>query len=172
MSAWQMPSRHLPSQSNYHAYKLHTIGQIPTWQLYVTPDSRWQMSYGHSKCPLNIFLPESYHPNICHPICILKSYEKYIFIYFWIKKLHSLQKIIVNKLFLWLQNIFFNQTDARIVLNQSENGKYNLISVWFNKIYLCVTGILPRLLSQIGPSHSQSKFMVGNLNSPFIVFSV
>ena len=31
-----------------------------------------------------------------------------------------------------------NQTDVRLVLNLSENGKYNLISVWFNTISLCV----------------------------------
>ena len=33
------------------------------------------------------------------------------------------------------------QTEVRLDPNQSENGKYNLISVWFNKIlkgFLCV----------------------------------
>ena len=27
------------------------------------------------------------------------------------------------------------QTDVRLVSTQSENGKYNAISVWFNKIW-------------------------------------
>ena len=37
--------------------------------------------------------------------------------------------------------LIWNQTDAHLVLNQSENGKYYLISVWFDKIskrFLCV----------------------------------
>ena len=28
----------------------------------------------------------------------------------------------------------YDQTDFRLVPNQSENGKYNPISVWFNEI--------------------------------------
>ena len=38
-------------------------------------------------------------------------------------------------------NIFrliWHQTDFRLVPNQTGNSKYNLISVWFNKISLCV----------------------------------
>ena len=31
-----------------------------------------------------------------------------------------------------------DQTDVRLVLNQSVRGKYNLISVGFNQIFLCV----------------------------------
>ena len=49
----------------------------------------------------------------------------------------SSQNLIV---FTILQFIW-NQTDVRLVSNWSENGKYNLISVWFNKIwkrFLCV----------------------------------
>ena len=37
--------------------------------------------------------------------------------------------------------LIWNQTDIRLVPKQSENGNYNLISVWFNKIpksFLCV----------------------------------
>ena len=37
--------------------------------------------------------------------------------------------------------LIWNQTDVRLVPNQPENGKYNLISGWFNKIskwFLCV----------------------------------
>ena len=37
--------------------------------------------------------------------------------------------------------LIWNQTDVRLVLNQPENGKYNLISGWFNKFsetFLCV----------------------------------
>ena len=43
--------------------------------------------------------------------------------------------IILDWKYYWL---IWNQTDVRLVPNQSENGKYNLISVWFNKISLCV----------------------------------
>ena len=38
-------------------------------------------------------------------------------------------------------SLIWNQTDVRLVPNQSENGKYNLISVSFNKVskrLLCV----------------------------------
>ena len=37
--------------------------------------------------------------------------------------------------------LIWNQTNVRLTPNQSENGKYNLISGWFNKIskrFLCV----------------------------------
>ena len=30
--------------------------------------------------------------------------------------------------------LIWNETDVRLVLNRSENGKYNMISVWLNKI--------------------------------------
>ena len=33
------------------------------------------------------------------------------------------------------------QTDLRLDPNQSENGEYNLISGWFNKISLCVAEV-------------------------------
>ena len=34
--------------------------------------------------------------------------------------------------------LIWNQTNVRLVSNQSENRKYNLISIWFNKISLCI----------------------------------
>ena len=34
--------------------------------------------------------------------------------------------------------LIWNQTDIRLIPNQSENGKYNLISGWCNKISQCV----------------------------------
>ena len=45
--------------------------------------------------------------------------------------LKSNRKQIVFTIF----RLIWNQTDVRSVPNQSENGKYNLISVWFNKIW-------------------------------------
>ena len=45
------------------------------------------------------------------------------------------------RLYLPIFQMIYNQEDIRLVPNQSENDKYNLVSVWFNKIskiYLCV----------------------------------
>ena len=50
-----------------------------------------------------------------------------------------------------------NQTDVRLVPNQSKNGKYNLISVWFNKIYLCVAIWKATNLTMRGPQRETSK---------------
>ena len=55
--------------------------------------------------------------------------------------------ILFNQTEIRLYNVYtsfrliWNQTDVSLVPNQPENGKYNLISVWFNnisKIFLCV----------------------------------
>ena len=46
-----------------------------------------------------------------------------------------------NQIVFTMHRLIRNQTDVRLVTNQSENGKYNLISGWFNKIskrFLCV----------------------------------
>ena len=74
-------------------------------------------------------------------------------IMFWRKKLHAnnsfpmsytqrnLIKSTRNHIVFTIFRLIWNQTDARLILNQSENGKYNLISGWFNKIskrFLCV----------------------------------
>ena len=48
---------------------------------------------------------------------------------------------IWNQIVFTILRLIWNQTDVRLVPNQSENGKYNLISVWFNKIsrrFICV----------------------------------
>ena len=53
---------------------------------------------------------------------------------------------------LWL---IWNQTDFRLYPNQSENGKYNLISVWFNKNskrFLCSQAAYDVSLSLVGLS--------------------
>ena len=39
-----------------------------------------------------------------------------------------------NQIVYTIFRLIWNQTDFRLVTNQSKNGKYNLISVWFNKI--------------------------------------
>ena len=41
-----------------------------------------------------------------------------------------------NQIVFTIFRLIWNQTDVRLVPNQSENGKYNLILVWFNKISL------------------------------------
>ena len=46
-----------------------------------------------------------------------------------------------NQIVFTIFRLTWNQTDVRLVPNQSENGKYNLISVWFNKTskrFICV----------------------------------
>ena len=53
----------------------------------------------------------------------------------------NLMKSNRNHIVFTIFRLIWNQTDACLVLNQSEIGKYNLISVWFNKIskrFLCV----------------------------------
>ena len=56
-----------------------------------------------------------------------------------------------NQIAFTIFRLIGNQTDARLVPNQSENGKYNLISGWFNKIpksFLCV--YIPRIEDMVG----------------------
>ena len=46
-----------------------------------------------------------------------------------------------NQIVFTIIRLIWNQTDVRLFQNQSENGKYNLISGWFNKVqewFLCV----------------------------------
>ena len=46
-----------------------------------------------------------------------------------------------NQIVFTMHQLIRNQTDVCLVPNQSVHGKYNLISVWFNKIskiFLCV----------------------------------
>ena len=63
-------------------------------------------------------------------------YIMYTVIYFWyLIKSNWNQNVFTILRFMW------NQTDVRLVPDQSESPKYNLISVWFNNIskrYLCV----------------------------------
>ena len=57
------------------------------------------------------------------------------------KSLRNLIESNWNKIVVTILWLFWNQTDVSLVPNQSENGKYNLISVRFNKIskgFLCV----------------------------------
>ena len=53
----------------------------------------------------------------------------------------NLVKSTRNQIVFTMQCLIWIQTDVRLDPNQSENGKYNLISGWFNKIwkiFLCV----------------------------------
>ena len=50
----------------------------------------------------------------------------------------NLIKLNRNQIVITIFQLICNQTDVCLVLNQSKNGKYNLISVWFNIISLCV----------------------------------
>ena len=49
--------------------------------------------------------------------------------YFW-----NLIKSNLNQIVFTIFRLIWNQTNVCLVPNQSENGKYYLISVWFNKI--------------------------------------
>ena len=56
----------------------------------------------------------------------------------------NLIKSTRNQIVFTIFRLIWNQTDVRLVINQSENGKYNLISVWYNKIskkYICVCSV-------------------------------
>ena len=57
------------------------------------------------------------------------------------KSFRKLIKSNRNQIVFTLYLLIWNQTDVRLDPNQSENGKYNLISLWFNKIskrFVCV----------------------------------
>ena len=58
------------------------------------------------------------------------------------KYFQNLIKPNVNQIVFAIFRLILNQTDVRLVPNQLENGKYNLISLWLNKIskrfLLCV----------------------------------
>ena len=56
------------------------------------------------------------------------------------KYFRNLIKSTRNQIVFTILRLIWNQTDVRLVLNQSENGEYNLILGWFNKIpkrFLC-----------------------------------
>jgi len=54
------------------------------------------------------------------------------------KSFPNLIKSNMNRIVFTVHRLIWNQMDVRFVPNQSENGKYNLISVLFNKFSLCV----------------------------------
>ena len=55
-------------------------------------------------------------------------------------------KLNWNQILYTIFQLIWNQTDDRLVPNQSENGKDNLISGWFNKISLyCRSNICIRI---------------------------
>ena len=57
------------------------------------------------------------------------------------KSFRNLIKSTGNQIVFTVFRLTWIQTDVRLVLNQPKNGKYNLISGWFNKIpkkFLCV----------------------------------
>ena len=59
------------------------------------------------------------------------------------KSFRSLIKSTRNQIVFTIFRMILNQTNVRLVPNQSENGKYNLVSGWFNNIvkrFLCVYG--------------------------------
>ena len=57
--------------------------------------------------------------------------------------IRNLVKLNRKQIVFTILRVFWNQMDVRLVINQLENGKYSLISVWFDKIskrFLCVCG--------------------------------
>ena len=67
---------------------------------------------------------------ICCNILII-HYEKILHTE---KYLRNLIKSTRNQIVSTIFRLIWHQTNVRLVPNQSENGKYNLISGWFNKI--------------------------------------
>ena len=53
------------------------------------------------------------------------------------KSFRNLVKSNRNQIIFTIFRLIWNQTDVHSVPNQRENGKYNLISLWSNKISLC-----------------------------------
>ena len=70
----------------------------------------------------------------------------------------SNQNQIVFVIFL----LIWNQADVRFVPNQSENGKYNLISVGFNKISR-------KKIVCVGTAINQSKAVISDINMRHIL---
>jgi len=54
------------------------------------------------------------------------------------KSFRNLIKSTWNQIVFTIFRLIWFQTDVRLVPNQSVHGKYNLISGWFNKIFVCV----------------------------------
>ena len=50
------------------------------------------------------------------------------------KFFRNIVKSIWNQILIFVFGLIWNQTDVHLVPNQSENGNYNLISDWFDKI--------------------------------------
>ena len=84
----------------------------------------------------------------------------------WEKSYRNLIKLNQNQIVFTTFRLIWNQMDVRLVPNQSENDKYNLISVWFNmipKIFLCAMDLPERVHlnkyktkhkeKQLSPSH-------------------
>ena len=66
------------------------------------------------------------------------------------KSFRNLNKSSRNQNVFTIFRLIWIQTEVNLVPNQSKDGKYNLISVWFNKIwktFLCVQVTVSSLLS-------------------------
>jgi len=66
------------------------------------------------------------------------------------KSFRNIIKSTRNRIVFTIFRLISNQTDIRLVPNQSENGKYNLISGWFNKISKIFLRVCHRLGVQTG----------------------
>ena len=73
------------------------------------------------------------------------------------KSFRNLIKSTWNQIVFTIFRLIWIQTDVRLDPNQSENGKYNLISDWLNKIkkkILCVYDRIDTLLPFINETKS------------------
>ena len=84
---------------------------------------------------------------ICYPMMVRDaslSDSKCIFLLVTVHTEKSFRNLIIsnrNQIAFTIFQLIWNQTDDHLVPNQAGNGKYNLISVWFNMIskkFLCV----------------------------------
>ena len=68
------------------------------------------------------------------------------------KSFWNIIKLARNQIVFTILRLIWIQTDFRLDPNQSENGKYNLISGWFNKISrkkIFVCKVLPLVIKSV-----------------------
>ena len=104
------------------------VNQFETPRTVMVREVSGGSSIGHTRFPWDTSPSDSYTPDrfwFCNLVYTEKSFP-------------YLSKSIRNQIGFIIFDWFGTKTDVHLVQNLSGNSKYNRISVWFNKISLCV----------------------------------
>ena len=96
--------------------------------------------------------PTPKYDKICHHLIFFGSHAEKSFL--------NLIKSNRNHIVFTILRSIWNQTDVRLIPNQLEDSKYNLISVWLNKIWKIFVSV------HIHPRRARKSLSLGLRSSP------